>query len=302
MESTSSASPLFTNSLDRALSLLEALETAPAGLTNADLCRLLQIPSSTCTYITSHLEKRGFVRRDVETRRYRIGLKTVALARCALRDLGFRSIAEPVLYRLTSETGLSAGIGVRQGTVVLMVDRVEGPDVVEDVVQRPKPYSRSRDNRDVGREMPLHSTALGKILMAYLPAAERRALLSDMRFERLTQATIVDLAELERQLELIERQGYAEADQEQFNGLRSVSAPIFDATHRVRAAISLNGSITAKAWLNLPALVERLTTAAHEISRQSRFSWLDEPLVSMRRRTPSKRRPAANYSKIEIKP
>src|SRR5690242_20988424 len=90
----------LTNSLERALAVLEALESAPGGLTNAELCRLMRMPSSTCSYITSRLERRGYLRREAETRRYRVGLKAVSLARSALRDLGFRSIAEPVLYRL----------------------------------------------------------------------------------------------------------------------------------------------------------------------------------------------------------
>ena len=175
MESALSASKSATNSLDRALAILDLLLSHPNGLTHSELARLLGVPSSTCTYITNKLVQGGHLRRESSSRRFKLGLKTISLAHGALHGLGFRSISESVLYRLTVETGLSAGIGVRQGNKVLVGNRVEGLDILDDLLGHKRGRVRSREHRDVGRELPLYSTALGKVLLASLDKAERNA-------------------------------------------------------------------------------------------------------------------------------
>src|SRR5215469_17435040 len=157
-----------TNSLERALMLLDLVEKTPGGLRNADISRHLGVPRSSCSWILARLEQQGYLQRDSDSSRYRIGLKTIALAHGALRDLGFRSYAEPVLYRVASETGLAAGIGVLESGHVLLVDRVEPPPKVQEMPLQ----SRPREERDIGRELPAHTTALGKVLMAWLPRRE----------------------------------------------------------------------------------------------------------------------------------
>lgn len=152
--------------------LLKIVEQTSGGMRHAEISRRLRIPKSTCSYILTRLEREGYVFRDQETARYRIGLATLALAHGALRETGIHSAAEPALYRLTSESGLSAGIGVLQRGCVLLVDRVEGPGFVNRaILKRPV---RARSQRDIGRELPAHSTALGKVLLAYLPPGAGR--------------------------------------------------------------------------------------------------------------------------------
>src|ERR1700676_2032497 len=124
-----------TNSLERALVLLETIEQIPSGLTNAESSRLLRIPKSSCSYIMTRLKRKGYLVLDEDTGRYRIGLTPVTPAYGALRDMGFRSIGEPALYKLASDTGLSANIGVLERGRVLLVDRVESPRFVQDIVE-----------------------------------------------------------------------------------------------------------------------------------------------------------------------
>ena len=167
-----------TNSLERALALLKLVEQTPGGLRNVEISRALEIPKSTCSYIAQRLVREGYLILDEETGKYKLGLATVALAHGALREIGIRSVAEPALYKLTSETGLSAGLGVLERGRVLLVDRVEGPRFVDDAVAtatvgaRRRSRYRVRDQRDIGREMPAHTTALGKVLLAYLSRRE----------------------------------------------------------------------------------------------------------------------------------
>jgi DNA-binding IclR family transcriptional regulator len=259
-----------SNSLERALAALKLIERTPGGLRHGGLSRELAIPKSTCSYILARLEREGFVTRDPETACYKIGLATVALAHGALREIGVRSVAEPALYTLTRDTGLSAGIGVLQDGRVLLVDRVEGPDFVE-AATTPRARYRQRADRDIGRELPLHSTALGKALLAYLPPERVRALLAEHGLPRHTPRTITSRTRFLAELELVRERGYALADGEEYPDLRALAAPVFDAGRAVRAAVSVNGSPREAAWRDLDELVKKVAQAGRDISRRTRF-------------------------------
>ncbi len=268
-----------TNSLERALAILDILEQTPGGLRNTEISRQMRIPKSTCSYIMTRLEQRGYLMRDHLSGRYKIGLTPVALAHGALREIGVRSIAEPALYKLAGETGLSAGIGVLERGRVLIIDRVEGSEFVRDAVQGavelPAPSGsrkyRLREERDIGRELPAHSTALGKVLLAYLPRQQVLALIAQHALTRFTRKTIASKARLLHELDLVRKQGFATADEEHHIGLRSVAAPIYGATGEVSAGVALNGSLAEAAWADAAELIERVKAAGREISRRARF-------------------------------
>ena len=268
-----------TNSLERALVILEILERTPGGLRNADIGRRLNIPKSTCSYILARLAHRGYITLDEQSGRYRIGLTAVALAHGALREIGVRSIAEPALYKLAGETGLSAGIGVLERGRVLIIDRVEGAEFVRDAVEaaesvRPPGGAfkyRVREERDIGRELPAHSTALGKVLLAHLSRRQVLQLVAERGLTRHTRKTIVNPARLLRELDQVRKQGYATADEEHHAGIRSIAAPILGVSGQVSAGVALNGGLTEAAWSDSAALVERVRAAGREISRRARF-------------------------------
>ena len=269
-----------TSSLERALALLKLLEQTPGGLTNADISRHFSIPKSTCSYIVSRLEREGYLIRESASKRYKIGLALVALAHGALREVGIRTVAEPALYKLTSQTGLSAGIGVLQGGRVLLVDRVESPRFVDRAIQAASgrtPRSgaaslRIRSQRDVGRELPAHSTALGKVLLAFLPRQQVLSLIAQYGLARSTAATIVSRKRLLAELDLVRKQRYATADGEAYSDLRSLSVPIFDAGSEVRAAVSVNGNPNEPAWDDLAGLLGTVEEAARDIARHATTS------------------------------
>lgn len=267
-----------TSSLERALALLKLIERTPGGLTNADISRHFSIPKSSCSYIVSRLEREGYLIRESASRRYKIGLTVVALAHGALREVGIRTVAEPALYKLTSQTGLSAGIGVLQSGRVLLVDRVEGPRFVDRAIQAAAgrtPRSgaatsfRIRAQRDIGRELPAHSTALGKVLLAFLPRRQVLNLIAKYGLARSTAATIVSRKRLLAELDLVRKQRYSTADGEAYSDLRALSVPIFDADGEVRAAVSVNGNPNEPAWDDLAGLVRTVEEAARNIARRA---------------------------------
>ncbi len=262
-----------TSSLERALVLLKVIEQTPGGLRNADISRQLKIPKSSCTYIVSRLEHEGYLIKDAPSKRYKIGLTPIALAHGALREVGIRTVAEPALYKLTSKTGLSAGIGVLQRGRVLLVDRVEGPRFVDRAIEAAagRTSYRVRAQRDIGRELPAHSTALGKVLLAFLPRQQVLDLIAKYGLARSTATTIVSKKRLLAELDLVRKQGYAIADGEAYSDLRALSVPIFDADGEVRAAVSVNGSPNEPVWDDLAGLVRTVEEAARDISRRARI-------------------------------
>jgi DNA-binding IclR family transcriptional regulator len=269
-----------TSSLERALVLLKVIEQTPGGLRNADISRQLKIPKSSCSYIVGRLEREGFLIKDAVSQRYKIGLTPVVLAHGALREVGIRTVAEPALYKLTSQTGLSAGIGVLQRGRVLLVDRVEGPRFVDRAIQvaagRPARANaatsyRIRAQRDIGRELPAHSTALGKVLLAFLPTQHVIDLIAKNGLARSTTTTIVSKKRLLAELDLVRKQRYAIADGEVYSDLRALSVPIFDVDGEVRAAVSVNGNPSEPVWDDLVQLVRTVEEAARDISWRARI-------------------------------
>ena len=268
-----------TNSLDRALALLEIIEQTPGGLSSGEIRRRLDIPKSSYGYLITRLVDKGYVMRDGETHRYKIGLTPLVLAYGTLREMGFRSVTEPTLYRLVSETGLAASIGVLERHRVLLVDRVESPEFAKDAVDFANRAGktvfgrniRQRWERDIGRELPAHSNALGKVLLAHL---SRRQVLEIIAQEGLlpsTWKTIVSKAKLLAELERIRRQGYAESDEEQYIGVRGLGAAIYDASGAVCAAVCVTGDPARNVWKESGRLIELVRAAGWAISRSMRL-------------------------------
>jgi IclR family acetate operon transcriptional repressor len=130
---------------------------------------------------------------------------------------------------------------------------------------------RMRTQRDIGRELPAHSTALGKVLLAFLPRQQVLDLLAKYGLIRSTATTIVSKKRLLAELDLVRKQRYAIADGEVYLDLRALSVPIFDADGEVRAAVSVNGSPSDAVWDDPEQLVRTVEEAARDISRRARI-------------------------------
>lgn len=264
-----------TNSLDRALALLEMIERTPGGLTGTEIRLRLHIPKSSYTYLMARLKKRGYLSQDHQSGRYKLGLNTLVLAYGTLREMGFRAVTEPLLYRLVSETGLAASIGVLARGRVLLVDRVENFEFARDAVDfanqsGPLTFTRrirERRERDIGRELPVHSNALGKVLLAYLPREEALAIIAQQGLPRITAATIVSKTMLLADMDLTRERGHSSSNQEHYVGVRGIGAPIFDSNGAVCAALSVTGSPEKPVWSQDQRLLEIVKTTARSISR-----------------------------------
>ena len=122
--------------------------------------------------------------------------------------------------------------------------------------------------------MPVHSTALGKVLLAFLPREQVLELIAGKELARSTAKTITSKDQLLAELDQVHKQGYAIADGEAYSDLRSLSVPIMDSNAgdgSVQAALSVNGSPAELVWQDLPELVKIVQEAARDIARRARI-------------------------------
>jgi DNA-binding IclR family transcriptional regulator len=241
--------------VERALDILEGIAHRPEGLTNSEISRKLVIPKSSASYILRTLERRGYLRRDAETGRYKLGLKILSLGGDAQANLDIADVALPFLRSLVERVRLTAHLAVLDQGEAVYIEKVEAPGFF-------------KVNTWVGRRMYVHSTSVGKALLAWLPKQEIEAIVRQHGMKKRTPKTIITLSRLLADLELVREQGYAVDDEENSLGARCLGAPILDAVGNVTAALGVSGTLTQVDEENFPKIVEALKETARRISRQ----------------------------------
>jgi IclR family KDG regulon transcriptional repressor len=250
---TSEASPAI--GVERALNILEAAANRSDGLTNSEISHKLGIPKSSASYILRTLDRRGYLRRDPETGRYRLGLKVLSLGGDARANLDLAELALPFMRALSERIHLTIHLAVLDQGEAVYIEKVEAPGFF-------------KVNTWVGRRMFLHSTSVGKCLLAWLPKAEAEGLLRQQGMKKRTPKTISSVSKLLLDLERVREQGHSLDDEENSLGARCVGAPIFDASGTVTAALGASGTLTQMGEENMEKIVDALKETARRISRQ----------------------------------
>ncbi|MCX7854911.1 MAG: IclR family transcriptional regulator, partial [Anaerolineae bacterium] len=123
-------------------------------------------------------------------------------------------------------------------------------------------------NTEIGQREPLHCTAVGKALVAFLPDAEREAVLRRLDFRRYTSQTITDLDLFRAHCQQIRAQGYAVDDEELYPGVRCIAAPIRGYDGSVLASLGISGPATRLQSETIPRLGRVVMKYAQEVSRR----------------------------------
>jgi DNA-binding IclR family transcriptional regulator len=249
------AEPSPATAVERALNILEAAAQRRDGLTNAEISRKFGIPKSSASYILRTLEKRGYLRREAETGRYRLGLKILSLGGDAQAGLDIADMALPFMRSLVERIRLTVHLAVLDQGEAVYIEKVEAPGFF-------------KVNTWVGRRMFLHSTSVGKCLLAWLPKQEVEAIAKQQGLKKRTPETITSMPKLLADLEHVKQSGYAVDDEENSLGARCLGAPIFDAAGNVAAALGASGTLTPTDEADMPRIIEALKETTRRISRQ----------------------------------
>lgn len=203
--------------------------------------------------ILATLEKRGYIRKNAQTQEYSLGPGCLFLAD-ATRDLfDLRQVSDPILKELAEETGDATHLYVLAGREGVCLSVFRGRHVVQAAGH-------------IGERLPLHVGASPKLLLANLPDKERSDTLHRMKFTRYTRKTITDRMALEKQLRLIQSQGYSEAIDDFEIGLYAVGAPVRDILGHVVGAVVISFPRTRDTKSRRDASIEMIVDAGSQIS------------------------------------
>lgn len=243
-----------TEAVTRAADVLLLFAGLSPSLGVSEIARQLKVSKAVVYRILRSLLSRHLLMYDERQRNYRLGPAIAALGARALRDLDLRQTALPTLRHLQQVTGETATVSMLIGATRVYLDQVPSLQEITMVVE-------------TGRSFPLHAGSSGKVMLAFAPPDLCQRILAGP-FEALTARTKVTRAEIEADLQQIQRKGTAFSWGERQPGAASIAAPIFGYDRYVKGAISVCGPIdrfrTERVWQIEPLVKD----AAKQISLQ----------------------------------
>jgi DNA-binding IclR family transcriptional regulator len=219
-----------------------------------ELALRLGVHKSTVFRLLSTLQRHGLVEQNSETEKYRLGYGLVRLSGAVVAEMDVVRAARPLLSQLAKEAGETVNLAIQQGDEIVQIEQMTPPRQLVSV-------------NWVGKQVPLHCTSNGKVLLAFMDSGERERILG-RPLQRFTARTIVDSRLLERQLSRVREEGYAFTLEELEIGLNAVAAPVRGAGGDVVAVVSLSGPSYRVTSQRLPELGELTRQTADAVSRR----------------------------------
>ena len=239
--------------LQRGLQLLQLFSQAPNGFTAKQIAERSRLPVSTVHRFLVNLESAGFL--NCSGNVYHLGTACFAIGQAALAQLDIRRVSLPYLQELNRQTRETVHLTVRYGYSAVYVEKLDSTEQL-------RIFSR------IGASVPLYCTAVGKVMLAYMPEDQRKRLLRQLELKRFTANTIGSLQQLEAELQRIRKNGYGCDLEEHEIHIRCVAAPIWDHNGFVNASLSLTAPIVRMPVTRLRQLSPLIQAAGLQISRE----------------------------------
>ncbi len=244
--------------MDKTVRILLAFEDGrPHGV--RDVARDLGLPKSTVSRLIIDLADARLLVQD-GTGHYRLGAGVARLGQAYLQGLDVRTVSAPFMVDLQERSAETVGLHVREG-----LERV--------VIATQESKATIRSGFSIGERLPMHAGAGAKVLLAFETDQVRQQLLGALKLTPLTDRTILDMTQLERELDSVRAQGYATSANEVSLQSASLAAPIFDGDGRLAAALVLTGPVFRMTSQVLDALTPLMVDAARDIS--ARLGYVD---------------------------
>jgi len=244
------------NAVERTFSILELVAESTNGLSNSDISRRLKVPKSSASYILRVMENRGYLIR-ADDGKYRLGLRLMSLSRGQIAHADVREIAKPVLEQFLRKSRMSeAHLAVLDSGRAVYVEKVEAEN------------SFIKMDIWVGHRLPVHTTAIGKVLVANLADAEIEKILTMRGMEKKTRKSITSRAKFLQEIAKVREYGVAIDNEENSVSVRCLAAPVYDANGAIVAALGTSSTILQLEETNLPRVIELIKEAAHKVSEK----------------------------------
>jgi DNA-binding IclR family transcriptional regulator len=249
----SGAAPKDTGTLDLALRILDHLAEQASPIALTAIAQTFSASKSTVYRHLSALARHGFVRRDVSTGRYAIGVKLMVLGETSRGNFEIVTVARDALLVLRDTTGQAVSLCTLLDNDLVVLDLMHGRSIVE-LTTRP------------GTRLALHASAHGKIWLAFGPEALIKKVLSAPR-PAWTQHTLTDAKIIAADVQAVRKRGWSTAPNQAVMGVNTLAAPVFDHRGILVGSIAIVGSTQVIASKPVPAQLSAVLKAARDVSR-----------------------------------
>ncbi|MCX8584253.1 MULTISPECIES: IclR family transcriptional regulator [unclassified Gilliamella] len=211
--------------LDKIVRICDYLD-GNKGATFSQIFQDLNLPKSSTSTLLNALVMHGILRQDQN--KFYLGLKLHEWGDKSLEQFDITKIAEPLMTKLRDQTNLTCHLGVLDGLYSVYIAKIENDQAIG-------------IRTWIGKKLPLHSSGIGKALIAWLPDEKIDQLIPEDKLPKYTDTTITSKKQLKKELAKIRSQGWAYDNQEDVKGVHCIAAPIFNKNHEPIAAISISG-------------------------------------------------------------
>lgn len=237
--------------IQRAADLLNYLADYPHGASLAELSEGLSLPKSTMHRILGVLAKNRLVRADEVTSLYLVGFGVFRFSQAVMAGFDIAREARPFLLELNHQLDETVHLGIIEPgmPIVIYLDKIESTHAVR-LVSR------------VGQAVPVHCTALGKVMLSFMREEERRRVIGTCDFKPYTANSVSTADALMKDLGAIRSDGYATDMQEYELGVICVAAPVRNNDGDVLAAISVSAPAERMPSSRIPEVADHAMAAA----------------------------------------
>jgi IclR family pca regulon transcriptional regulator len=249
----------FVNSLARGLEVIRAFSRARPRMTLSEISQATNMTRATVRRFLLTLVRDGYA--DSDGKYFSLAPKILELGYAALSSMTFLDDIQPILVELAKTVRESCFAAVLEDHDVVYVASAAPPSRIVNI------------SVSVGSRAPAHSVSTGRVLVAALPDAERKAWIESAELSKLTPNTVTSRKELQKLINETSRQGFSIVDQELEVGLRSIAVPIRDNDGNVLAALNVACPSTRISPEDMrDGILKKMLVASEEITRRLKLA------------------------------
>jgi DNA-binding IclR family transcriptional regulator len=238
----------------KALAILDTFTQDIPSQGVTEIAKKLGLPKSTTFSLLSALREEGYILYDADTRKYSLGFKPLDLAGRIQYRRDLKNLSFPVLQELSKSIGEDIGLNILIEGKRVCIALVESRYFVRHLVP-------------LGKALPLHCSAAGKVLMAYHSRHEIEEMVSRHGLPRFTPNTITQKERLMAELAGIRERGYGESREEFGKEAAALAFPILNRKGEIVASLSIQSTVNRLTDKTRPKFLKVGSRASEKISR-----------------------------------
>jgi IclR family transcriptional regulator, KDG regulon repressor len=242
--------------LSKALQVIELLSRNSKGLALAEMSKTLGFPKSTIHHMLQTLLLSDYISQDDETKKYSLGLRFLEISSRILENFDIRERAKKYLIQLHEDCHEIVHLYLLRNGKMVCIDKIGSPAGGLSI------------SSFVGWATEPHPSAAGKVLLSELTRKDIMNIYPDGLLKDYGKNTITNFTQLFKELELVRKQGYALDDEEYYEGVRCIGAPV-RAGGKIVASVSITGSIFSMTMKKIEqGLIDLVKETGKRISKE----------------------------------